>query len=125
MLGGAAHGVMMRCRCTVLQCRNWKAANPPQSNTIYNAEAERDAPPHAEDLTMMKLISRVAVLALAGTALAGCVYYPENGYYAGGGYYAPGPVVVAPAPVVVMGGGWGWGHGGGRGGGDGGWGHRR
>lgn len=52
-------------------------------------------------------------LALAATALSGCVYYPGqyayNGY--GRGYYAPAPaVVVAPAPVVV-GGWWGWGGG--------------
>jgi len=69
---------------------------------------------------MPKLISRVAALALAGGLLAGCVYYPNDGYY------APAPaVVVAPAPVVV-GGWWGWGGGCCWGGGwhhDGGWRH--
>jgi len=61
---------------------------------------------------MLSLLPRAAALALAGTLLAGCVYYPNNGYYAA----APGPVVVAPAPVVVAP-VWGWGYGYGWGGG--------
>lgn len=59
-------------------------------------------------------IGRVAALAFACAALAGCVYYPSGyGYAAGPGYYQPAYV----APPVVVGGWWGggWGRGWGRG----------
>lgn len=64
-----------------------------------------------------RALGAVVALALTATSLSGCVYYPSNGYYAGG-YYAPAPVVVQPGPVVVggyWGGGgcWGCGWGGG------------
>ncbi len=61
---------------------------------------------------MVKSSSFIA-LAFLALALASCVVYPNNGYYAsgyGGGYYAPAPVYVAPPPVVFgfgYGGGWG------------------
>jgi hypothetical protein len=54
-------------------------------------------------------LRHVALLALAGAGLAGCVYYPSGyGYGYNSGYYAAPSVVVQPAPVVV-GGWWGWG----------------
>ncbi|WP_073211963.1 hypothetical protein [Acidocella aminolytica] len=62
----------------------------------------------------------MALLALMGAALAGCVYYPSGygyGYGYSSGYYAAPSVVVQPAPVVI-GGWWGWG-----GDDDHGWGH--
>ena len=35
------------------------------------------------------LVRRMAVVVLAGAALAGCVYYPSDGYYSSGYYGAP------------------------------------
>jgi hypothetical protein len=54
-----------------------------------------------------------AMLALGAVALmlSGCVVYPSNGYYGGGGgYYAPAPAYYAPPVAFDFGFGGGWGH---------------
>jgi hypothetical protein len=61
----------------------------------------------------MKLKTRLpAVLALGvlAVSLAGCVVYPNNGYYGGGYAYAPPPPAYYAPPVAFdfdFGGGWG------------------
>jgi len=59
-------------------------------------------------------VKALLTLGLLAGSLTGCVVYPSNGYYGGGGYgyYAPAPAYYAP-PVAFdfdFGGGRGWGH---------------
>jgi hypothetical protein len=49
-------------------------------------------------------------LGVLAVSLAGCVVYPNNGYYGGGYAYAPPPPVYYAPPVAfdfAFGGGWG------------------
>ncbi|MDE2239139.1 MAG: hypothetical protein KGJ73_04325 [Rhodospirillales bacterium] len=60
---------------------------------------------HTTGFKAIANLRRAAVLALAATGLAGCVYYPAGYGHGRGGYYAPA-VTVVPPPIVF--GGW-WG----------------
>lgn len=61
---------------------------------------------HSTGLKRFARLNRGAVLLLAASALAGCVYYPSGYGYGRGG----APAVAVVAPPVVVGGWWGdWG----------------